>query len=242
MGMARLLAKGWVVFCLFAGAHALRLAMAGGSGEELATICVCTLLFVAMGLLFVGGYAAATGHVLFEKLTWSRVLPGFDALVFAWFVTLSFANQAFFASGLMDNRLAQAVRGAIAFAVPGQRAFESALDCGLDGGRVFASSFAWLLAIVYVASSASRLRLSAGLIRLERNERPEVLGAVPLAFLLGVAAVIGIQFLFLGTAYLWMPCEDYASLPGEILIGLAPLMLAYLIVAALANLLAAGPE
>ena len=31
MGAARLLAKGWVVFCLFAGAHAFNLAL--GRGE-----------------------------------------------------------------------------------------------------------------------------------------------------------------------------------------------------------------
>ena len=28
MGIARLLAKGWIVFCLFAGAHAVRIALA----------------------------------------------------------------------------------------------------------------------------------------------------------------------------------------------------------------------
>lgn len=241
MGMARLLAKGWIAFCLFAGAHALNTAFVSGEGEPV-TIAVCTLLFVAMGLLFVGGYAAATGHVLFEKLTVSRWLPSFDELVFAWFVILSFVNQAFFAADLMENRLARGVHAALVFAVPGQRVFENSLDCGLDGGRIFASSFAWLLAIIYVASSASRLRLTAGLIRLERGDRPEALGPVPLAFLQGVAAVIGIQLLFVGTAYLWIPCGTYAALPGEILIGLGPLMLAYLIVAALANLLATGPE
>ena len=30
MGIARLLAKGWIVFCLFAGAHALRIALVSG--------------------------------------------------------------------------------------------------------------------------------------------------------------------------------------------------------------------
>ena len=30
MGIARLLAKGWILFCLFAGAHALRIALASG--------------------------------------------------------------------------------------------------------------------------------------------------------------------------------------------------------------------
>ena len=64
MGMARLLAKGWVVFCLFAGAHALMFALGRGVPplDAAKTIAVCTLLFAAMGLLFVGGYAAATDH------------------------------------------------------------------------------------------------------------------------------------------------------------------------------------
>ena len=30
MGIARLLAKGWIIFCLFAGAHALRLTLMSG--------------------------------------------------------------------------------------------------------------------------------------------------------------------------------------------------------------------
>ena len=31
MGIARLLAKGWILFCLFAGAHALRFALAAAA-------------------------------------------------------------------------------------------------------------------------------------------------------------------------------------------------------------------
>jgi len=58
MGIARLLAKGWVVFCLFAGAHALRIALASGLGlaSSALAIGICVILFVAMGLLFVGGF------------------------------------------------------------------------------------------------------------------------------------------------------------------------------------------
>lgn len=246
MGMARLLAKGWVVFCLFAGAHSLHMALAGGTtvNEALPTIGVCTLLFVAMGLLFVGGYAAATDHggALLTRIRPHHFLPGFNEMVFAIFVALSFANQVFFAPDHLNDAPVQALSAAITFAVPGQRALEGVLDCGLDGGRVFVSAFAWLLAIVYVASAMSRLRLSAGLIRLERTARPEALGAVPLAFVLGVAAVVGIQLLFVGSVYAFIPCTEYAELYGAILIGLAPLMLAYLIVAACANLLATGPE
>ena len=61
MGFARLLAKSWVVFCLVAGAHALRIALA--SGVPLASsafaIGICVVLFTAMGLLFAGGFGAA---------------------------------------------------------------------------------------------------------------------------------------------------------------------------------------
>lgn len=246
MGMARLLAKGWVVFCLFAGAHSLHMALSGGTpaGEAMATVGVCTALFVAMGLLFVGGYAAAMDHggSLLARIRPRHFLPGFNETVFAIFVGLSFADQVFFAPEHMNDRVLQALPAAIAFAVPGQRALVAALDCGLDGGRVFSSAFAWLLAVIYVASAVSRLKLAAGLIRLERTTRPEALGAVPLAFVLGVAAVVGIQLLLVGAAYRFIPCTAYTELAGTILIGLGPLMLAYLVVAALANLLATGKE
>ena len=247
MGMARLLAKGWVVFCLFAGAHSLDMALVDGASAAAAapTIGVCTLLFVAMGLLFIGGYAAATDHggSLLARIRPRHLVPGFNETIFVVFVALSFANQAFFAPGHMHGYPVGALRSAISYVVPGQRELKAAFEpCGLDGGRVFASAFAWLLAAIYAASALSRVRLSAGLIRLERTTRPEVLGAVPLAFVLGVAAVVGIQLLFVGSVYQFIPCPQYYELSGAILIGLAPLMLAYLIVAACANLLATGPE
>ena len=55
-------------------------------------------------------------------------------------------------------------------------------------------------------------------------------------------AVVGIQFLFVGSAYPWLHCSAFADITGALLIGLAPLMLAYLIVAALASLLASSPR
>ena len=114
-----------------------------------------------------------------------------------------------------------------------------ALDvCSMDGGRIFAAAFTWLLAIIYLASAASRLKLQAGIIRLERSTRPEMLGPALRAFLLGMVAVVGIQFLFVGSAYPWFDCSAFADITGALLIGLAPLMLAYLIVAALASLMA----
>ena len=65
MGIARLLAKGWIIFCLFAGAHALRIALAPAAwplGSSLLGIGICALLFMAMGLLFVGGFGVSAGH------------------------------------------------------------------------------------------------------------------------------------------------------------------------------------
>ena len=72
MGIARLLAKGWIMFCLFAGAHALRIALASGVplGSSLFAIGICVLLFAAMGLLFVGGFGVSAGmprHALFGR-------------------------------------------------------------------------------------------------------------------------------------------------------------------------------
>ena len=63
------------------------------------------------------------------------------------------------------------------------------------------------------------------------------------AFLVaGLVAVVGVQFLFVGSAYPWFPCSAFADIAGALLIGLAPLMLVYLVVAALATLLASSPE
>jgi hypothetical protein len=247
MGMARLLAKGWVVFCLFAGAHAVLLSIDRGylPSESLRAIGVCTALFAAMGLLFVGGYAAATdnGGSLFQRVKPHHPIPGFNEVIFVLFAVLSFVDQIWLASQVMQLPVAEALRSAIYFAVPGQRALENALSpCGLDGGRIFASAFVWFLAIVYFASAASRLRLAAMLIRLERVRRPEAMGASLLALLQGALAVAGIQLLFVGSAYRLLTCSTFTELDGEILIGLAPLFLAYLTVAALANLLATGPE
>ena len=48
--------------------------------------------------------------------------------------------------------------------------------------------------------------------------------------------------LFVGSAFPWLNCSAFADVTGALLIGLAPLMLAYLIVAALASLMASAPE
>jgi len=248
MGIARLLAKGWIVFCLFAGAHALRLASMAGVPLQTSSfaIGVCAALFIAMGLLFVGGFGASAGPSGTSWLARFRpqhMIPGFNEAVFMAFVALSFLNQALVAPGVINQGVAGALENAMYFILPGQRALVYALQgCTMDGGRAFAGAFAWLLAIVYLASAASRLRLQAGLIRLEMGERTQPLGPTLRAFLFGTVAVVGIQFLFVGSAYPWLNCSAFADITGAVLIGLAPLMLSYLIVAALASLMAAAPE
>jgi hypothetical protein len=248
MGIARLLAKGWVVFCLFAAAHALRIALLSGLslGYSLGAIAICTGLFGAMGLLFVGGFGASAVHStapLLARLKPRHLLPGFNEGVFMIFVILSFLNQALVAPMVINRGGAGALENAIYFLLPGQRALVGALEaCTMDGGRVYAAAFTWLLAIIYLASASSRLRLAAGLIRLEAGDRPQILGPTLRAFLFGTAAVVGIQFLYVGSAYPWLHCSAFADITGAVLLGLAPLMLSYLIVAALASLLASSPE
>jgi len=134
MGIARLLAKGWIVFCLFAGAHALRLALLQGQDLTISLpgIGICALLFIAMGLLFVGGFGVSAGHVAHTPWLKSfkphHLIPGFNEGVFFIFVVLSFLNQAFVAPSTIDRAMVGALQNAIYFVVPGQRALVSALD------------------------------------------------------------------------------------------------------------------
>ena len=89
MGAARLLAKGWIVFCLYVGALALGggqhgVALTGAGG----TMLVCLLLFGAMGILFIAGYGLSSAHFhppLLSRLKASNLLPGFTELVFIAF-------------------------------------------------------------------------------------------------------------------------------------------------------------
>ncbi|MDE1938913.1 MAG: hypothetical protein KGI68_07820 [Alphaproteobacteria bacterium] len=248
MGVARLLAKGWVLVCLFAGAHAVAIAVASGAYpiSALPPVIVCTLLFVAMGLLFVGGYGVSAVHgglSHLKQMKAAHFIPNFNDAVFLAFVVLSFIDQITFAPNHLSGDVTNALESAIYFAVPGQRALLYAIvPCALDGGRIFASAFTWLLAIIFLCSSISRLKLAAGLMRLERATHPEVLGPATLAFVLGIAAVVGIQLLFVGSVFSFLPCSAYADIPGRLIVGLAPLMLSYLIVAALTALLASGHD
>jgi hypothetical protein len=248
MGVARLLAKGWLVFCLFAGAHAVNLALARGEAplDAAQDIGVCVLLFAAMGLLFIAGFGLSPGggrQAFLRRLKPHHLVPGFNEVVFVIFVALSFANQIVVAPLYMGGGLASAVQSALFFVVPGQRALDDALQtCSLDGGRVFSSAFTWLLAIIFLASAVSRLGLAAGLIRIERMLRPSSLGPTVTAAVFGTIAIVGIQLLFVGSAYPWLACSAFTNISGAVLIGLAPLVLAYLIFAALATLRASNPE
>lgn len=243
MGAARLLAKGWVVFCLYAGA----LALANRTGSDGAfSILVCIALFGAMGLLFVSGYGFSAGHMrplLPIRINPAALVPRFNEAVFIAFTILIFCIQALYVPANHAGAAADALESAMGFAVFGQHRLEYVLaQCSLDSGRLLASAVSWLLAIIFLGSALSRLRLSAGLVRLERKRRPEALGAQPLALALGLVAVAGIQFLYVGTAYTLLPCHVLRGLWGDALIGVGPLMLAYTIMAALTNLVALSPE
>src|SRR5215475_4376970 len=122
MGMARLLAKGWVAFCLFAGAHALQATLARGVPwpDAASMIGICTLLFTAMGLLFAGGYAAGSDHGNpLQRLLPSHLFPGFNEIVFVFFAVMSFAVQVVYAPLHLSDDTVDALKAAIAFAVPG---------------------------------------------------------------------------------------------------------------------------
>ncbi|HEY1631567.1 MAG TPA: hypothetical protein VGF56_09635 [Rhizomicrobium sp.] len=242
MGAARLLAKGWVAFCLFAGAHALVLRLDAHMipEEAVSSVGVCVLLFGAMGLLFIAGYGATSRRSALAKLGPDVFVPGFNDIVFIVFAAIVFAVQVAAAHHSAPANALSALEQAMRFAVPGQRALEAALvNTGLDGGRAFASAASWILAFVFLGSAFSRIGMGAGLMRLERKRPTEVMTAAVFSFAL---SLLGIQFLAFGTLYPWLPKDFLASLAGTVLIGLGPLALAYAVVAAITNLLALNPE
>jgi hypothetical protein len=251
MGVSRLLAKAWIVTCLFAGAHALRFALLNGGDPWVAAspVLVAMALFAAMGLLFVGGYGVSKevfhqrANPIFKVDQPPHPMPWFNDLVFVVFAALSFADQVWYAPRHLSGPITDAFERALYFAVPGHAVVVDRLgDCALDGGRVFASSFAWLLALVFAASAISRLKQTADAIRIDRILHPQSLSPMGLAAVLGIIAVGGIQCLFVGSPLALLSCSVYAGLPGAMLIGLAPLVFAYSVFAALATLLAGGGE
>jgi hypothetical protein len=199
-----------------------------------------------MGVLFIAGYGLSAGHVrplLPARWSAAGLLPGFNELVFVAFTLIVFCIQVFYAPHNHVGPAVDAIQGAIRFAVLGQTSLETALaGCNLDGGRVLVSALSWLLGLVWLGSAVSRIRLAAGIVRLERKQRPEALGAQPLALILGIAAVIGFQLLYMGSGYGLLTCGALGGLWGDAVIGLGPLALSYLVVAALTNLLALGPS
>lgn len=248
MGAARLLAKAWGVFCIFAGAYALQHAIIGGEPFVRAAIpiVVCVLLFGAMGMLFAGGFGVSGNSAkipFVERLKPDHLAPGFNGIVFVLFAVIVFIVQVAYLPLHLANPAFNALQSAIDFAIPGQRALEDRLVvCGPGGSETIASAVSWLLAFVFLGSAASRIRLAAAIVRFERRQRPELLGVSTLAFVLGLVCVVGIQLLFVGSIFELLPCGALHGIAGEFTIGIGPLMLAYLIIAALTDLIALGPE
>lgn len=249
MGVSRLLAKAWVVTCLFAGAHALRAAILAGAGSSVLQVLAAMLLFAAMGLLFVGGYGVsrdafhARATAVFKTAKVSRTMPMFNDVVFLVFAALSFIDQVWYAPRHLAGPVTEAVENALYYAIPGNAVVIDRLgECAVDGGRVFASSFSWFLAVVFAASAISRLKQTANAMRVDRMLHPQSLTPTGLAAVLGILAVVGIQYLFVGASLAALPCSAFFGLSGTLLIGFAPLVFAYVVYAALAALLASGGE
>lgn len=251
MGVSRLLAKIWIVVCLYAGAHALWYALSGFGDvwTAAAQVAAVVALFAAMGLLFAGGYGVAK-HTFVHRLAAVfksgrpvHTMPFFNDTVFLAFAALSFVNQIWYAPRHVSGLLTDALERALYFAVPGHAVVVDRLgECTLDGGRVFESAFAWLLAIVFAASTISRLHHTADAMRLDRTLHPQSLSPKGLAVVLGIVVIVAAQCLFVGAPLDLVPCSAYAGLPGALLTGLAPLVFAYLVFAALAALLASGTK
>lgn len=251
MGVSRLLAKVWVVTCLFAGAHALRYALLDGFDPwpDVLQVTVAISLFAAMGLLFAGGYGVSRNAfhfrstAVFKADKSQKSMPLFNDAVFVLFAAISFANQVWYAPQHLSGKITDAVEGALYFAIPGHAVVVERLgECAVDGGRVFSSSVTWLLALVFAASAVSRLKPAAEAIRIDRMLHPQSLSPSGLAGVLGIVAVLGIQCLFVGSPLELLPCSEFFGLSGALVIGLAPLVFAYVVYAALAALLASGAE
>jgi hypothetical protein len=72
--------------------------------------------------------------------------------------------------------------------------------------------------------------------------RAPTIGPTTTAVIFGLVAIVSFQLLYVGSAYPWLNCSAFTDITGAVLIGLAPLMLSYMIFAALATLRASGPD
>lgn len=238
--MARLVAKVWVMFCLYAGALALNLALPGSpdAWAEAARICGATLLYLCTGFLF-AGMAVRLLHRRETLIRHSWRDIDFNDVLFGIFLFLTFCDQAFFAPDHLAGVFSQSVEQAAFYAVPGQRALSRLVhSCTMDGGRIFASAFSWCLALIWFGSALSRLKISAGLLRAAWSVAPDRTRGLTSAVLLGLCAAAGIQVLYAGSGIRFLPCSMTAGIAGGLLTGLAPLLLVYVIITALTGLIA----
>lgn len=234
-GLARLFAKGWIIFCLYAGALACGTYWTGGGTLTglVSAIILPVLLFGALGLAFTGGFLYLAGHG--DPSVWRRPFStpiGFNEAVFVAFAVLSLANQLFIAPHFLSGRLTDGLERALYYAVPGQRALVYQMRlCMTDGGRIFAAGISWCLAIIYLGSALSRLKLTVAILRLAPAWG--VRGGCA-ALVLSLIALVGIYFLYIGALYSHLSCRFVAGISGSMLIGLVPLMLSYCLAASLA--------
>ena len=147
-------------------------------------IGVCIVLFGAMGLLFIGGYGAASSHLL-ARLKPDQLTPGFNEIVFLAFACASFFMQAVYAPAHLTGPIRpRSLEAAIRFAVPGQRALEGDLGvCGLDGGRALVVGFSrGRLAFIFLGSASVSRAACSGDRPHRAQTRPEPLGASDACF------------------------------------------------------------
>lgn len=242
-GLARLFAKGWIIFCLYAGTLAAGTYWFGGASLAgvITAIILPVVLFGALGLVFAGGFLYLAGHG--DPAVWRRPFStpiGFNEAVFVAFAAISLTNQLFVAPHFLSGPLTDALERALYYAVPGQRALVYQMRlCMTDGGRIFAAGTSWCLAIIYLGSALSRLKLTVAILRLAPDWGVSGRGA---AVLLGLIALAGIYALYMGAFYSHLTCRFVAGISGAILIGLAPLMLAYCVATSLAAALASAAK
>ena len=209
MGVARLLAKGWVVFCLFAGGYALHDAVGAGTAflrrparhsHQRRSV---RRHGAAVHRRLCGGVERRWRVAHWRVSSPRHVLPGFNELVFIGFALAIFVMQTLYLAGSRPGRVLGALQAAIAFAVPGQgqlaysarrlRARRRARVRGRLRAGCSPSSF-WARRSRASVSPPASCGWSASSV-------PKRSGPTGLALVLGLAAVIGIQLLYIGSLY-----------------------------------------